>query len=59
MALLPALFMTCMCTTFLLHAQECAIRLPLGISTAAGCLVSLACAVAFYRCVRPSAENAA
>ncbi len=59
MALVPALLMTCVCTSFLLHAPECAIRLPLGISTAAGCLLSLVCCVAFYRCARPAAENAA
>lgn len=40
-ATLPALFMTCMCTAFLLHSPDCLIELPLGISTAIGCAVAL------------------
>lgn len=58
MALLPALFMTCMCTTFLLHAPECAIHIDLRIATAIGCLVSAACAIAFFRRRGAAAENA-
>ena len=55
-ALLPALFMTCMCTTFFLYAPECGICLSLGVSTMVGGLVSCAALVAFVRMVRPGAE---
>ncbi|MBR1982566.1 MAG: carbon starvation protein A [Akkermansia sp.] len=48
-ALLPSLFMTCMCTTFLLHAPECGIAMPLTWSTGGGCLVSALCLVLFIR----------
>ncbi len=47
-ATLPALFMTCMCATYILHAPEGA-RLPLpaatalGTTAAAACLVSMLC----------------
>lgn len=47
MATLPALFMTTMCTTYLLNAQDCYIGLPLGLSTGIGVAVSLACLIVF------------
>lgn len=56
MALFPALFMTCMCTTFLLHAPECAINLPLLVATLIGCGVAATCLFAFYRGVHPKAQ---
>ncbi|MBQ2380920.1 MAG: carbon starvation protein A [Akkermansia sp.] len=59
MAVLPALFMTCMCTTFLLHAPECAINLPLEVATLAGCVVAGVCLFFFTRCVRARAEETA
>jgi carbon starvation protein CstA len=59
MAVLPALFMTCMCTTFLLHAPECAINLPLEVATLAGCVVAGVCLFFFTRCVRVRAEETA
>lgn len=58
MALLPAMFMTCMCTTFLLHAPECAINLSLELSTGAGLAVAALCLICFIRCVRPATEKA-
>lgn len=60
MPLLPALFMTAMCTTFLLHAPECAIGIPLLGATVAGCLVALFCFVLYWRVggrVRPNSQN--
>ena len=56
MALLPALFMTCMCATFLLHAPECAINMPLGVATLIGCAVAALCLFAFLRSARTKAE---
>lgn len=56
MALLPALFMTCMCSTFLLHAPECAINLPLQVATPIGCAIAAICLFFFARFVRPTAE---
>ena len=58
MALLPALFMTCMCSTFLLHAPECAINLPLQVATPIGCAIAAICLFFFTRCVRPKVQNA-
>lgn len=58
MALIPALFMTCMCATFLLHAPECAINLPLEVATPIGCVVSAICLFFFSRCIRPKVHNA-
>lgn len=46
-ALFPAMFMTCMCATFLLHAPECGIELNLALSTAIGCVVMAVCLLAF------------
>ncbi len=46
-ATIPALFMTTVCTTFLLYAPECIIGLPVQIATAAGAVVSLLCLVLF------------
>ena len=42
-ATLPALFMTCMCTTFLLHSPDCLIELPVTVSTLAGVGVAVLC----------------
>ena len=58
MALLPALFMTCMCSTFLLHAPECAINLPLQVATPIGCAIAAVCLFFFARCIRPKVQNA-
>ena len=58
MALLPALFMTCMCSTFLLHAPECAINLPLQVATPIGCAIAAICLFFFARCIRPVVQNA-
>ena len=58
MALLPALFMTCMCSTFLLHAPECAINLPLQVATPIGCAIAAICLFFFARCIRPKVQNA-
>lgn len=52
---LPALFMTCVCTSFLLYAPECIIRLPLTIATFSGIAVSVLCLLLFLRC-RPIAQ---
>ena len=57
MALLPALFMTCMCSTFLLHAPECAINLPLQVATPIGCAIAAICLFFFARCIRPKVQN--
>lgn len=60
MALLPAVFMTAMCTTFLLHAAECGINLPLLPASSVGIVVAVMLTLVFYRSVRPqAAENAA
>lgn len=56
MATLPALFMTAMCTTYLLFAKEC-LALPLGVSTAAGCVLAALLLLLFLRTFR-SAEAA-
>ena len=56
MALIPALFMTCMCTTFLLHAPECAIDLPLEVATPIGCAIAAICLVSFRRSTRTKAK---
>lgn len=48
-ATFPALFMTTMCTTYLLSAKDCYITLPVGISTVAGLLVA---AVAYVGLIR-------
>ena len=48
-ATLPALFMTCMCTTFLLHSPDCLIGLPVGLSTGIGCAASLLCLALLLR----------
>ena len=43
----PALFMTTVCTTYLLNAPDCGIELPIGISTAVGAVITILCAVSF------------
>ena len=57
-ALIPALFMTCMCATFLLHAPECAINVPLQVATPIGCAIAAICLLFFARCIRPKVQNA-
>ena len=56
---LPAMFMTTMCTTYLLSAPDCGIRLPVGISSAVGGVGSLLIlAVLIYvRAGAPPAKN--
>ena len=49
LATLPALFMTCMCTTFLFYAPDCGIQLSIGISTTIGCVVALLCLALLLR----------
>ena len=48
-ATLPALFMTCMCTTFLLYSPDCLIELPIGLSSAIGCVTALLCLLLLRR----------
>lgn len=48
----PALFMTCVCACFLLHAPECVIGLPLPVATAIGVGVACLCLLAFFRRAR-------
>ncbi len=52
MALLPAVFMTTVCTAYLLSAPECAIGLSVETSTLAGLGVSLLALIAFFRVPR-------
>lgn len=52
-ALLPALFMTCMCGTFLFYAPECGIETSLFVASIIGAVVSAVCLVAFLFCVKP------
>ena len=52
LATLPAIFMTCMCTTFLLYAPDCGIQLPQALSTGIGCGVALLCLALLLRCRR-------
>ena len=59
LAVVPALFMTCMCTTFLFYARECGIELPLGLSSGIGVVVMVVCGAVFLRFVRPSSSNGA
>ena len=42
---IPAVFMTTMCTTYLLHAPDCAIGLPIGVATGIGLLMALICLI--------------
>ena len=56
-ALLPALFMSAMCLTYLLYAPECGIELSLGVSTAAGIAGAGVLLVLFGVRVRASAEE--
>lgn len=55
----PAVFMSCMCATFLFYAPECGINLSLPVATGIGVAVAAICVVAFLRLVRPRTENAA
>ena len=42
---IPAVFMTTMCTTYLLHAPDCGIGLPIGVATGIGVIVALLCLI--------------
>ncbi len=53
-ATLPALFMTAMCATYILHAPE-GLGLPLTPSSALGGALAAACLIPFYRSRRPAA----
>ncbi len=50
-ATLPALFMTCMCVTYILHAPEGA-RLSLSLATALGAAAAAGCLLLFFRRTR-------
>ncbi len=56
-SVLPALFMTCMCTTFFFHAPECGLNLSSGVSTGIGGVVSALCLLAFLCGARRNADN--
>ncbi len=56
LATVPALFMTTMCSTYLLNAQDCYIGLPLGLSTGIGAAVSCVC-LAFFLGGKRQREN--
>lgn len=58
-ALIPALFMTCMCACFLFYSKECGIQLSLEVATVIGGGGTLVCGSAFLRFVRPGKRNAA
>lgn len=57
LALYPALFMICMCVSFLCYAPECGINLSLKWATGIGGFCALVCYIAFYRWVRPSCSR--
>jgi len=46
-ATIPALFMTTMCTTYLLYATDCGICLSLSLSSAIGGVVAALCLALF------------
>lgn len=46
-SLLPALFMSLMCVTFLLHSPDCRIEMPLSYATAVGALLTLGLLLVF------------
>ena len=49
MALLPALFMTTVCSAYLLCSPECAIGLPVGVSTWIGVGLCVLALIGFFR----------
>ena len=53
LATVPALFMTTVCTSFLLYAPECIIGLPMQVATLSGVGVSALCLAIFLWRVRP------
>ena len=57
-ALIPAVFMTCVCATFLFYAPECGIQCSLSVATTIGIIVSALAVVAFLSLVRPKPDNA-
>lgn len=57
-AFIPAVFMTCVCTTFLFYAPECGICLSLSVATIVGIIVSVFSATAFLARVRAGADKA-
>lgn len=52
MALLPALFMTTVCSAYLLCSPECAIGLPVGVSTWIGVGLCVLALIGFFRIKR-------
>ena len=57
-AFIPAVFMTCVCATFLFYAPECGIQCSLSVATTIGIIVSALAVVAFLSLVRPKPDNA-
>lgn len=57
-AVIPAVFMTCVCATFLFYAPECGICLSLSVATTVGFIVSVLSAAAFLAMVRSGADKA-
>lgn len=57
MSLLPALFMTVMCTTFLLVSPDCGIELPQSIGTEVGVFVAAVCAALLLLRVKGAEEE--
>ncbi len=55
-ATLPALFMSCMCATFIFHAPE-GLQWPQGISTALGLAFAAACGLLFLLRVKAVAQK--
>ena len=58
MSLVPALFMTTVCITFLLYASECGIGLPLTLATLVGGCVTAALGLVFLFTCRTRDESA-
>ncbi len=57
-AFIPAVFMTCVCATFLFYAPECGICLSLSVATTVGIIVSALSSAAFLALVRARADKA-
>ncbi len=56
LATLPALFMTTMCATFIIHAPE-GLQWPQGLSTALGVAFAAACLLLFVARAKPAGEK--
>ena len=57
-AFIPAVFMSCMCATFLFYAPECGIKLSLTCATGIGLAVAAVCSLAFFRLVKVRGQKA-